>query len=236
MAEGMAQGIGEQVSFNSNQGRTGGYLAVPTEGSGPALVLIHEWWGLVGHVRHVADRFADAGFVTLVPDLYHGVQTGEPDEAMRLLMGLAMDAAARDIEGATAYLSGHPAVSSPGLGAVGFSMGGSLAVWSATVAENVEVTVGFYPAVPWERMAPDWPRYDGKRALIHCDEEDGLSEAPRIQLARDAIEAAGGTVQTYDYPGTHHAFFNDDRPEVHDPTAARLAWTRTIEFLRQHLG
>jgi carboxymethylenebutenolidase len=115
-------------------------------------------------------------------------------------------------------------------------MGGSLALWSATVAENISVAVGFYPAVPWERMNPSWGSYAGKAALIHASEEDGTSQAPGIQTAIAAIEAAGGTVEVYDYPGTHHAFFNDDRPEVHHPDASDEAWERTVTFLHEHLG
>ncbi len=94
-----------------------------------------------------------------------------------------MDQAAKDIAGAAAYLSDLEAVASPEIGAVGFCMGGSLALWSATVAENVQAAVGFYPAVPWERMNPTWPSYAGKAAMIHCSEEDGTSSAPGIRTA-----------------------------------------------------
>ncbi len=223
------------VTFASNGGTSDGYLA-EAEGGGPGLILIQEWWGLVGHIMNVTDRFAAAGFTTLAPDFFHGASTGEPDEAMRLMMGLAMDRAAKDIDDAAAFLSGREAVTEPGIGAVGFCMGGSLALWSATVAENIQATVGFYPAVPWERMNPSWRNYAGKSALIHADEEDGLSAAPGVKAAIAAIEAAGGTVEVHDYPGTRHAFFNDDRPEVYDPDASALAWERTITFLHEHLG
>ncbi len=233
--------MGDMVTFASNGSTAEGYLALPTgpdgtPGSGPGVIVVQEWWGLVGHIKHLADRFAEAGFVALAPDFYHGAATGEPDEAMRLMMGLAMDRAAKDIAGAATYLSGLDAVSSPGIGAVGFCMGGSLALWSATVAENVHAAVGFYPAVPWERMEPDWPSYDGKAAMIHCSQEDGTSAAPGIQTAVAAISAAGGSVEVFDYAGTHHAFFNDERSEVYDAEAAGLAWKRTTEFLHGRLG
>jgi carboxymethylenebutenolidase len=155
---------------------------------------------------------------------------------MRLLMGLAMDRAAADLAGAAAYLSDLENVVEPAIGAVGFCMGGSLALWSATVAENIEATVGFYPAVPWARMNPAWPNYAGRYALIHCDEEDGSSAAPGIRAAVQGIEAAGGEAEVFDYPGTRHAFFNDARPEVYDRAAAEQAWERTVEFLHRHLG
>jgi carboxymethylenebutenolidase len=85
-------------------------------------------------------------------------------------------------------------------------------------------------------MNPTWGSYAGKAALIHCDEEDGLSAAEGIQTAISAIEAAGGTVEVHDYPGTSHAFFNDERPEVHDSDASEEAWERTVTFLHEHLG
>nr|WP_198950060.1 dienelactone hydrolase family protein [Kineosporia sp. A_224] len=224
------------VTFASNGSTADGYVALPESGSGPGVIVVQEWWGLVGHIKAVADRFAAAGFVALAPDFYHGAATDEPDEAMRLLMGLAMDRAAKDIAGAAAYLSDLEAVTSPGIGAVGFCMGGSLALWSATVAENVQAAVGFYPAVPWERMDPTWPSYAGKSAMIHCSEEDGTSSAPGIQLAKSSIEGADGEVEVFDYPGTKHAFFNDERPEVYDAAAADAAWTRTVDFFHSKLG
>jgi carboxymethylenebutenolidase len=227
--------MGSMVTFASNGGTADGYLA-EAEGGGPGLILVQEWWGLVGHIKDVAERFASAGFTTLAPDFFHGAATGEPDEAMRLMMGLAMDQAAKDVAGAAAYLSGLDAVTSQEIGVVGFCMGGSLALWSATIAENISAAVGFYPAVPWERMNPSWGSYAGKAALIHASEEDGTSKAPGIQTAINAIEEAGGTVEVHDYPGTHHAFFNNDRPEVHDAAASEEAWERTVTFLHEHLG
>jgi carboxymethylenebutenolidase len=232
----MVSRMGDMVTFASNGGTADGYLAVPESGSGPGVIIVQEWWGLVGHIRHVADRFAEAGFVALAPDFYHGTATDEPDDAMRLMMGLAMDQAARDLAGAAAFLSAQESVDGEGIGAVGFCMGGSLALWSATVAENIQATVGFYPAVPWERMNPQWPSYAGKSALIHCSEEDGTSKADGIQTAVASIEGANGDVQVYDYPGTHHAFFNDDRPEVYAPDASAQAFERTVSFLHEHLG
>lgn len=226
--------MGELVSFPSNGGTAEGYLALPASGSGPAVIVIQEWWGLVPHITALADRFAEAGFVALAPDLYHGTTTTEPDEAGKLMMGLAIPQAAKDIAGAAAYLSSLPQTSG-GVGTVGFCMGGSLALWSGTLSPEIKAAVGFYPALPWERMSPDWSSYEGKSALIHCSEEDGTSEAPGIKLAAEAIISAGGTVGIFDYPGTHHAFVNDDRPEVFDREAAALSWARTIDFLRHRL-
>ena len=230
--------MGEQVTFTSNGGTAEGYLALPASGSGPGVIVIQEWWGLVPHIRDVADRFAQAGFVALAPDLYHGIKVdnSEPDEAGKLLMGLAMDQAAKDIAGAAGYLADRAETTGDGIGAVGFCMGGSLALWSATLAPQVTVAIGFYPALPWERMQPTWSSYGGKAAAVHAAEGDGGSSAAGIQAAIAAIENAGGKVEVYDYPGTQHAFFNDTRPDVYDADAAALAWDRTVTLFRDRLG
>jgi carboxymethylenebutenolidase len=222
--------MGEIVSFRSNGGTSQGYLARPATPNGSAVIVIQEWWGLVPHITEVADRFAADGYVTLAPDLYHGVSTREPDEAGKLMMGLAMDQAAKDIAGAAAYLAERAEVTTGKVGTVGFCMGGSLALWSATLSDHVVAAVGYYPGVPWERMSPRWSNYSGKAAQIHCSEGDGTSAAAGIQQAKTAIEAAGGEVALFDYPGTQHAFFNDHRPEVHAPEASQQAWNRTLEF------
>ena len=227
--------MGERLTYPSNGGSSEAYLASPASGTGPGVIVIQEWWGLVPHITSLADRFAAAGFVALAPDLYHGVQTTEPDEAGRLLMGLAMDQAAKDIAGAADYLAGRDDVDGAAIGAVGFCMGGSLALWSATLSERIVATVGFYPALPWEGMSPQWSDYAGKAAVIHCDGEHANPQSPGILTAEQAIREAGGEVTVYDYPGTHHAFFNDDRPEAYNADAASSAWARTLELLRARL-
>lgn len=227
--------MGEKISYTGNGGAAAGYFATPAGGAttAPGVIVIQEWWGLVPHIENVADRFAAEGYVALAPDLYHGVSTTEPDEAGKLMMGLAMDQAAMDIAGAARYLSAEHGAGR--IGAVGFCMGGSLALWSATLSDDIVATAGFYPAVPWERMSPHWDRYDGKAAVIHCSEGDGTSTAAGIQSAKSAIEAAGGQVSVYDYPGTEHAFFNDTRPEVFASEAATTAWRRTLDLFAARL-
>ncbi|MEV4118247.1 dienelactone hydrolase family protein [Micromonospora sp. NPDC049645] len=228
--------MGEMVSYRSNGGTSEGYLAIPASGTAsPAVIVIQEWWGLVPHIRSVADRFAEAGFVALAPDFFHGETTSEPDEAQRMLLTMRMDEAAKEIAGAADHLAGRPEVTGK-VGAVGFCAGGSLALWSATISERIVATAGFYPVLPWEPMRPEWADYAGKTAVIHCSEEDGTSANAGVQTALRAIEEAGGDCHLYDYPGTSHAFFNDDRPEAFDQRAAASAWARTLELFRAKLG
>src|SRR5688572_25733527 len=223
------------VSFASNGATCDGYLAVPESGQGPGVIVIQEWWGLVDHVKDVADRFAAEGFVALAPDFYHGASTDEPDEAQRLLMGMAMDTAAQDIGGAARHMVSRGEVTSRGVGAVGFCMGGSLALWSGALADEVKVAVGFYPAVPWEKMSPTWGSYANKSAMIHASEEDGTSRADGVQAAVKGIQEAGGDVEVYDCPGSHQAVVYDRRAEVHDPDHSQQAWRRTMDLLKSRL-
>ena len=227
--------MGEMVSFPSNGDRCDAYLAVPAAGSGPGVIVVQEWWGLVGHVRDVSDRLADEGFVALAPDFFHGQQTDEPDEAQRLLMSMEMDRAARDIQGAAHFLSERPETEGNGVGTVGFCMGGSLALWSGALDDEVKVAVGFYPALPWDGMSPTWGNYANKSAMIHASEADGTSRADGVQTAVRGIEQAGGAVEVYDYSGSSHAFFNDDRPEAYSKEHSETAWRRTIDLLRSRL-
>jgi len=227
--------MGEMVEFTSNGGTCQGYLNAPATG-GPGVVVIQEWWGLVPHITSLVDRFAAAGFVALAPDFYRGVATREPDEAQKLMIGLRVGEAAKDIAGAAAYLLGRPDVTSATVGSIGFCMGGGLALLAGTVTDDVSTSVAFYPATPWPDYQPDWTRYAGKHLMVHKAESDESHAAPMIAALTADITGVGGEVTTFEYPGSLHAFFNDDRPEVFAPDHSALAWERTIQRLRADLG
>lgn len=231
--------MGDIVNYASASasGTGTGYLASPPAATGPGVIVLQEWWGLAGHITSVADRFAEAGFVALAPDLSHGATTAEPDQARKLAMELALDPAAKKIAGAADHLAGLPETTGTGVGVVGFCLGGALALWSATVSDRITTVVAFYPGGGTRQRAnPRWDRYAGKVAVIHCSEECGTSTGPDIQAVSTEIIDAGGACTRFDYPGTRHAFFNDDRPEVFDADAAASAWARTLDTLRTGLG
>lgn len=225
--------MGGMISYQRVGGASHGYLSEPAHGSTRAVVLMHEWWGLVSHLTGLADRLAGAGFVTLVPDLYRGSRASSKDEANHLMSALDMREVAADITGAVDTVAQRTGADK--VAVVGFSMGGSFALWAGTLCDKVTATVAFYPPAPWERMQPTWSAYTGKSALVHCAEADGGSTAEPVNTARIAIEGAGGSFIAHGYPGTRHAFFNDDRPEVFDRFAAAQAWARTLGFLRDRL-
>jgi carboxymethylenebutenolidase len=122
---------GKMVEFPSNGTKTTGYLATPAAGKGPGVIVIQEWWGLVGHIKKVCDRFAAEGFTALAPDLYHGKTASEPDEAGKLFMALNIAQAENDLNAAITDLKPHSSTAK--LGVVGFCMGGQLALFAATI-------------------------------------------------------------------------------------------------------
>jgi carboxymethylenebutenolidase len=223
------------VDISSGTPGLTGYLAVPDAGRGPGVIVIQEWWGLVTHIQSVVDRLAAAGFVALAPDLFHGMATTEPDEAKKLMMGLGVAGAADDIAAAADHLVRSGLLTGAQVGCVGFCMGGGLALLAPTVSPHIDCTAAFYPAMPWPEYRPAWSNYAGREALIHQCEADLPSTGDDIARYAEEIAAHGGTAVVETYTGTQHAFFNDDRPEVHDATASAVAWERTIDFLHRRL-
>lgn len=210
-----------------------GYLALPESGSGPGLIVLQEWWGLVPHIKSVADRFAAAGYVALAPDLFKGIQTSSPDEAGRLLMALNIDQTAQDLQVAVRFLLGQEAVTTTKVGVVGFCMGGQLALLAATVSDNVGAVVDFYGIHP--NVKPDFSKLTAPVLGIFA-EHDGFVPPDAVKALEAAIVEAGGAIATHTYPDTDHAFFNDTRPEVYNPTAATDAWERTLSFFQKELA
>lgn len=224
--------MAEMVRYPAN-GHTGsGYLAGAAAGTGPGLLVIQEWWGLVDHIKQVTDRFAGAGFTALAPDFYDGQTTKSPDDAAKLFMALNIDRAAGDLRGAAAYLLSLDSVTSDRVGVIGFCMGGQLALYAGVVAaDQVGAVVDFYGIHP---NVPIDPAKVRAPVLGHFGIRDGSIPLPKVrQLAAD-VAAAGGSFVVHEYDADH-AFFNDTRPTVYQPEAAKLAWERSLEFLRANL-
>jgi carboxymethylenebutenolidase len=221
---------GRMVEFPSNGGTTSGYLATPQSGKGPGVIVIQEWWGLVGHIKKVCDRFAAEGFSALAPDMYHGKTADEPDEAGKLFMALNIAQAEKDLRGAAAYLAQQSTGSK--IGAVGFCMGGQLALFAATVNPTVGATVNFYGIHP--NVNPDYSKLSGPVLGLFA-EKDGFVTPQAAKDTDAAIKKAGKSSEFHIYPGVDHAFFNDERSDVYNKAAADDAWRRMVAFFRQHL-
>jgi carboxymethylenebutenolidase len=227
--------MGSMIEFASNGSTDPGYLAGSEGGSGPGVVVIQEWWGLVDHIKDVCDRFAAEGFLALAPDLYHGAKTVEPDEAAKAMMALRLDQAGRDMSGAVDEVARRSG--SDSVGVVGFCMGGGLALMLASQRpDKVRAVVPFYGVVPWQGAQPDYSKLSGAVLGHYAGKDESASPEAARALVRTLRDAGNGDVSIHIYPEADHAFFNDTRPEVYDPEGSALAWQRTIDFLRSHLG
>src|SRR6478672_10448831 len=120
------------IEFPTSAGPAKGYLATPGDQRGPATIVMQEWWGVDEHIRSVCDRLAAEGFFALAPDLYRGETTTEPSEAQQKMMALSMAEVEKDMCGAAEFLNSQPGVegprvegvSGPGVGSLGFCLGG----------------------------------------------------------------------------------------------------------------
>jgi carboxymethylenebutenolidase len=220
---------GTMVQFPTNGTTTDAYLATPASGKGPGVLVIQEWWGLVAHIKKVGDRFAAEGFTALAPDLYHGKTADEPDEAGKLFMALNIGQAEKDLRGAITYLVQHS--STPKVGAVGFCMGGQLALFAATLNPAVGATVNFYGIHP--NVKPDYSKLNGPVLGLFAEKDAYVT--PQVAKEVDAaIKKAGKRSEINIYPGVDHGFFNDER-DVYNKAAAEDAWTRTRALFRNEL-
>lgn len=220
--------------FQANGRTISGYLAVPEQGSGPGVLVLHAWWGLTETFRQVCDRLAEAGFVAFAPDLYHGKTTASVEEAEALAGALFQNSeeASSDVTAAVQALRQHNAThpTNGKLAIIGFSLGGAYALdASVNLTDEIAAVVIFYATY----TGPD---YSNAKApyLFHLAENDPFEPTESVAEMEKALQDAGKQATFYTYPGTTHWFFEENRPE-YDAGAARLAWERTIEFLRQQL-
>src|SRR4029077_7075080 len=169
------------------------------------------------------DRFAAAGFSALAPDMYHGPTASEPDRAGKLFMALNIGQAEKDLRGAATYLAGHSSTAK--LGAVGFCMGGQLALFAGCTNASVGAVGDFYGIHP--NVKPDYARLNGPVLGLFA-EKDAFVTPQTAREVEAAIKKAGTPAEVHIYPGGGHGFFNDERPDVYNRPAAEDAWRRTL--------
>jgi carboxymethylenebutenolidase len=224
---------GEMISCPGGSGETSGYLALPASGTGPGVVVIQEWWGLVPHIKQIADRFAESGYLALAPDLYHGQNTKSPDEAGKLMMAMNIDQAGLDLSGAVSYLMRHPRNSTGKVGTVGFCMGGAMSLYAACRDRNIKASVIFYGGHP--NVHPDLQALQAPVLGLYAEKDGFVTTAAVTELDRKLTQL-GKAHEFHTYPGANHGFFNDERPDVFSSSAAADAWRRTLDFFNAHLG
>ncbi len=222
----------QNVTFPSNGHEAHGYLVTPDSGSGPGLIVIQEWWGLTDHIADVSNRFAAEGFTVLAPDLYGGHTTHDGDEAGRLMSAMPVERAVRDLSGAVDFLLAQESVTSLKVGVVGFCMGGGFVLHLAALrGDKVGAAVPFYGAIAGE--LPDLSGVGGP-VQGHYAPNDDWAPLDQINAIAETIrKEAGQEVEIFVYPGTGHAFLNDENLiGTYDPEAAKLAWSRAVAFLK----
>jgi carboxymethylenebutenolidase len=220
--------MGEMIQISSNGATIQGYLARPgANANGRGVIVLQEWWGLVPHIKSVADRFAVEGYAALAPDLYRGKSTTSPDDAKRMLMALNIAEAEKDLRGTIRALKEVGGITGK-VNVVGFCMGGQLAMLAATTnTGEIAGAVNFYGIHP--NVKPDFSQLDCP--LLGLFGEKDASVSPQVVAGLvESVRSAKKSIEHHIYPGVGHAFFNDARPEAYVQEAAQDAWRRTLQF------
>jgi carboxymethylenebutenolidase len=223
--------MGEMVQFKRPDGKTcPGYLATPKEGPGShGFVCIQEWWGLNEQIKKTADRLAEAGYRALAPDLYRGKLAKASDEASHMMANLNLsDASEQDVRGAVQYLKQNSKKVAVG----GFCMGGVLTILAAVRVPEMDAGACFYGL-------PDLPAAEIKKIKIpligHFANQDGWITPAKVNDFEAALKQSKSQFEIYRYHA-QHAFMNEARQGVYDPASAKLAWDRTLTFLKNALS
>jgi carboxymethylenebutenolidase len=229
--------MGKTVAFQRPDGQyVEGYLAEPAAvADAPGLVVLQEWWGLNDQIRGMADRFAAAGYVALVPDLYRGRSTVKAAEAEHLMTNLDFaDAAGQDVRGAVHYLKQRCAR----VGVTGFCMGGALTLLAMVNVPEADAGVVWYGFPPLEYIDASAIKVP---LLGHFAIDDVPFPIATVDRLEEKLRAANVPFEFHRYKAMH-AFANETQVGAnrlpiteYNPEAAHLAWTRTVSFFDRHL-
>jgi carboxymethylenebutenolidase len=226
---------GTMVTFPSGSETISGYLAVPEGGGGkkPAIVVIHEWWGLNDWTKGKADGFAKQGYVALAVDFYRGKVTDNPDTAHQLMRGMPNDRAIRDMKSGVAFLRARPDVDAAKIASVGWCMGGGLSLDLAVNEPTLAGAVIYYghlmtdPATIAALKPPLLGNFGGQDQGIPVKD---------VQAFAEAAKKAGKSVDFKIYPDAGHGFASSKDPKVYRTADAKDADARTDAFFRRLLG
>ncbi len=222
-----------KVEFKGTEGAVRGYLARPKlQGKHPGVVVIHENRGLNPHIEDIARRLATEGFLALAPDALSpfGGTPADEDKAREMIAKLDPAKTVADYAAALSYLKSNAACTGKA-GCIGFCWGGGMANQLAVHAPDLGAAVAFYGMQP---AASDVPGIKAPLLLHYASLDDRINKG--IAPFRAALDAAKIPYELYMYQGANHAFMNDTNAARYDAAAAKLAWGRTIAFLKKHLG
>jgi carboxymethylenebutenolidase len=195
----------------------------------PAVIIVHEWWGLNPHIEDIAQRYAREGFIAVAPDLYDGITTKDSKEASNLMGALKTEKGLEYLQIVLGQLRSMKDVT--GVGVTGFCMGGTFALLLACHAK-VDACAPFYGDVPVDTTLIgklDCP------ILFIGGEKDQWITTEKMHRLDTALKQYAKEGEVRIYKGADHAFFNDTRPEVYSKADAEDAWKRVIEFFNKHL-
>jgi carboxymethylenebutenolidase len=224
----------EEVTYAQVGGKpVHGYMARPQAAKGnlPALVVVHEWWGLNDNIRAMTRRLAGEGYQALAVDLYGGAVADTPDGATKLMNGVManMAPAADNLKQAVAYLKGKGATR---IGVIGWCFGGGWSLQTALLApDDIKATVIYYGHLETD---------PAKLAMLKSPvigffgAADNSIPAASVHAFEEALKKQGKSVEVHIYDGAGHAFANASGGN-YKPEAAKDAWQRTTAFLAKHL-
>jgi carboxymethylenebutenolidase len=224
--------MGRMIEFKRPDGQAvQGYLAEPANATGaPGVVVIQEWWGLNAQIKGVAERYAEAGYVALVPDLYRGKSTVEAAEAEHLMTNLNFgDAAGQDVRGAVQYLKARGAK----VGVSGYCMGGALTLLASVQVPEADAGVVYYGYPPLEYIDASKIKMP---LLAHWAVDDAPFPIAGVDKLEEKLRAAGVDFEFHRYQAMH-AFANETQVGAarlpiteYKPEAAATAWERSLYF------
>ncbi len=221
----------ETVQFASGAESVSGFLAMPEKpGRYPALVVIHEWWGLTDWVKEQTQKLAEQGYIALAPDLYRGQVTADPEVAHELMRGLPQDRAVSDLRAALAYLASRKDVDRDHIGSIGWCMGGGFSLQLAIHEPHLAACVVNYGALPTD---PNDIQLIGAPVLGNFGADDrGITPAD-VHAFEKTMEGMRRRVDLKIYDGAGHGFENSTNTAAYRPEAAADAWARTLAFLNK---
>jgi carboxymethylenebutenolidase len=221
-----------EVAIPSGSDQVVAYLARPKgQGPFPALVVIHEWWGLNPQIRGMADQLAREGYLSLAVDLYRGKQTDNPEQAHELMRGLPDDRALRDLAASFAYLKTSPEVNPDRIGSIGWCMGGGYSIKLAVAEPTLAACAVYYGPLPTEPES--LAAIQAPVLGFFGDKDEGIPEASVLAFD-DAMRKLGRPVEVHVYRNAGHAFANPEGKNFHREAAAD-AWGKLKAFFGKHL-
>jgi carboxymethylenebutenolidase len=194
------------VSYKSGEDTVQGTLYTP-EGKGPfpAILVIHEWWGVNDWVKEQAGKLSDQGYVTLALDLYRGKVATTPDEAHELMRGVPEDRAKRDLHAAFEFLKSQPNVKKDRIGSIGWCMGGGYSLDVALEEPTLKADV-----INYGHLVTDSSSVEKIQAAILgiFGAQDHGIPVEDVKKFEQMMKQQGKTIETVIYPDAGHAFEN----------------------------